>query len=469
MRRPLYLGELLWKPREDDTRPEWREYRNFWPTTDAADGTHIRQSAGINPISRPRQRRRRPAVAIFITPAGEGHRLPWLDEVDTDAGFLRYFGDNKPESGKQAEAVAGNAALLDEMSLYGAEERATREQAAPLLFFENVGSAEGRPLTRFIGFGVIELAHRVTQLFKGHTFTNYAFDCVLFRGVDDVDGREALDFGWIDDRRDAGLTDVEANTAAPDSWQFWLETGATGLAHRRVRRFVIREDVLTYEDQVPTRDSRVGRVLEQVYERYEGQYKHGFQALASRVTELILSEPGLSYFEGWVTPVGPDGGVDFVQRLDIGSGFSSTRLVVLGQAKCRRPWPRATNGVTAEELARVVARLRRGWIGAYVTTSFYTEAAQREMIVDEYPILLVHGARLARAVEELRDIFGFRSVPELLDHIDQRYPHMVRAARPRPADILREWPGTGDLSDVMLVSDVPGVTETMAPESDRPK
>jgi hypothetical protein len=233
VRRPLYLGELLWKPREDDTRPEWREYRNFWRTTDAADGTHVRQSAGINPISRPRQRRRRPAVAIFITPAGEGHRLPWLDEVDTDAGFVRYFGDNKPESGKQAEAVAGNAALLDEMSLYGAEERATREQAAPLLFFENVGSAEGRPLTRFIGFGVIELAHRVTQLFKGHTFTNYAFDCVLFRGVDDVDGREALDFGWIDDRRDAGLTDVEANTAAPDSWQVWLETGATGLAHRR--------------------------------------------------------------------------------------------------------------------------------------------------------------------------------------------------------------------------------------------
>jgi hypothetical protein len=203
---------------------------------------------------------------------------------------------------------------------------------------------------------------------------------------------------------------------------------------------VLRGDVQTYDDQVPPEDSDLGRVLSKVYKRYDGNYKHGFQALAAITTELVVGGPGLNYFEGWVTPIGPDGGVDFVQRLDLGRGFSSTKLVVLGQAKCRKPWPRANNGVSAEELARVVARLRRGWIGAYVTTSFFTEVAQREMVADEYPLVLVPGRRVAQAAEELRDALGLPNVESLLDWVDEAYQRLLSASRARPSDIVREAP-----------------------------
>lgn len=438
--RPLYIEDLLWKPREDRKTPSWEGHPNFWVATDAEDGTHLRQTAGINPVAVPRGQRRRPAVAIFVTPPGQGHRLPWLDEVDLDTGFVRYFGDNKPDLGVQAEAAQGNKALLDEMNRGAASDPASRAGAAPLLFFMNLGNAGGGVLTQFLGFGLISTAHRVTQLHKGRSFTNYAFDCVLMRGDEDEKGREMLDMSWIDARRDSKQTDAETAAVAPPSWRKWVTTGPPSLSNADVRRVVLRGDVQTYDEQVPDLDSRLGRVLETVYHRYDGNYKHGFQALAALATELVIAGPGLNYHGGWVTPVGPDGGVDFVQRLDLGRGFSSTKLVVLGQAKCRKPWPRATNGVSAEELARVVARLRRGWVGSYVTTSFFTEVAQREMVADEYPIILIPGRRVAQAAEELRDTLGIGTVDGFLDWVDGAYQRMLAASRARPSDIVRESP-----------------------------
>ncbi len=360
--------------------------------------------------------------------------------MDLDSGFIRYFGDNKPDLRSQAEEAPGNKVLLDEMNLYASSDPDIRHRAAPLLFFMNQGNVSGGVITQFLGYGLIKTAHRVTQLHKGQSFTNFAYDCVLFRGDEDSDGREALDISWIDARRDAGQSDVETTSVAPRAWRLWVKRGVAALDDQRVRRVVLREDVWAYEDQVPPRDSPLGRVLDAVYQRYDMNYKHGFQALAALTTELVLAQSGLQYYEGWVTPVGPDGGVDFVQRLDLGRGFSSTKLVVLGQAKCRKPWPRSGNGVSAEELARVVARLRRGSIGAYVTTSFFTEVAQRELVTDEYPIVLIPGKRVAEAVEELRDTFDLSSFDEFFDWVDVVYQRMLAASRPSPWSITREAP-----------------------------
>ncbi len=260
------------------------------------------------------------------------------------------------------------------------------------------------------------------------------------RGEEDEQGREMLDMSWIDARRDSKGTDADDSRNGSSVVAQVGDVGASSLSNADVRRVVLRGDVQTYDEQVPAQDSRLGRVLEMVYRRYDGNYKHGFQALAALATELVIAGPGLNYHGGWVTPVGPDGGVDFVQRLDLGRGFSSTKLVVLGQAKCRKPWPRATNGVSAEELARVVARLRRGWVGSYVTTSFFTEVAQREMVADEYPIVLIPGRRVAQAAEELRDTLGIGTVDGFLDWVDGAYQRMLGASRARPSDIVRESP-----------------------------
>jgi hypothetical protein len=94
--------------------------------------------------------------------------------------------------------------------------------------------------------------------------------------------------------------------------------------------------------------------------------------LAELVAEEILKGTARHYRRGCVTPPSGDGGADFIARMGVGSGFATTKLVVLGQAKCEGLGT-ATSG---RDIARTVARLRRGWIGVYVTTSYFSRRAQ---------------------------------------------------------------------------------------------
>lgn len=172
-------------------------------------------------------------------------------------------------------------------------------------------------------------------------------------------------------------------------------------------------------------EKKNAEALATVYKFYDGR-KSRFEALASRVTSYVLENSGVVYREGWVTPEGADHGTDFVGRLTIGSGFASTRVVLLGQAKCEKP-DLPTGGV---HIARTVARLRRGWVGAYVTTSYFSERVQREVLEDQYPILMVHGLQLSSVVQELARTQAAESVESFLADLDSTYESMVSARRP---------------------------------------
>jgi hypothetical protein len=106
------------------------------------------------------------------------------------------------------------------------------------------------------------------------------------------------------------------------------------------------------------------------------------------------------------------------------------KLVVLGQAKCERP-DVPTGG---NHIARTVARLRRGWLGVYVTTGFFSEAVQREVIEDQYPIMLIDGQRLAAEVAAIIHDRGESEPRAFLDEIDKTYGSSV--AKRSPDEIL---------------------------------
>ena len=250
----------------------------------------------------------------------------------------------------------------------------------------------GRPKgnLEFQGFGVIQKVERITQYRKKGElpFTNYVYEFVIFELKRE---NQLFNWDWISARRNKAVSDEFSLSLAPEAWRRWVKEGSGCI--ELVRRRVVRMQTSKSSEQRPADGSKEDIVLRQIYKHFDSK-KHHFEALAAGVTSRILGSKGGRYLDGWITQASGDGGADFVGRLDLGSDFSTVKIVVLGQAKCE-VFTVATNG---KDIARTVARLRRVWIGVYVTTSFFSEQVQAEVLEDKYPILLVNGLRVAQEV-----------------------------------------------------------------------
>ena len=346
---------------------------------------------------------------------------PWQDLFDADNGYIRYFGDNRPGS-QRPEIAPGNRLLNSLVGQLWAESTEVRRRATPLVFFRGAALAgRQKGQIEFHGYGLIERAGLVTQWDSKSSsyFTNYVYDFLVFSLVRE---NEDFDWAWINDRRDPMMTDADCITKAPSAWRQWVREGPKSIP--QVRRSVAKLRVVKKSEQLPTPGSKEDEILQAVLAFYEGN-KVRFEALADWVVARVLGQGNAKYRQGWITRRSVDGGADFVGRLDIGSGFANARIVVFGQAKCESPRG-PTNG---NDIARTVARLRRGWIGAYVTTSYFSDAVQKEIIEDQYPIVLVHGKRIAEEVAIGMFERGF-SPQSFLEEIDNTYESRVLLRRP---------------------------------------
>jgi len=273
---------------------------------------------------------------------------------------------------------------------------------------------------------VIERAERITQFDprKQRSFTNYVYDFAVLSLADED---EVFDWGWINARRRADVPDAEARKNAPHAWRKWLEGGSSAIP--RTRRHVSKLQVIKPKDQMPEPGSRNERTLKEICAFYAAR-KHRFEGLSYAIARRVLSSSGRRFVDGWITPGGSDGGADFIGRLDIGEGFGAVRQIVYGQAKCLA----LGSGVDGKDIARTVARLKRGWFGAFVTTSYFSEPVQREIIEDEYPILLLSGLAVAENARLLAEESGFASLRAYLEHLDAEFSGLL--ARRRPEEIL---------------------------------
>lgn len=383
--------------------------------------------AGINPIREVNAAdgKRRPAILISSSPHRIGtETTPWQDFFDPDNGHIRFYGDNRMPRENPA-TCKGNKILLDAFMKHSAMEQEIRRYSVPIIFFRRVkerGRLKG--YVQFQGFGIIERVSLITQYDqkKEWSFPNYVFDFVVF----DL-AREQEDFSWewISKRLNIDIKLEETLKYGPNSWKDWILKGSSSL--EKNRRRVAKLLITPSNFQLPEKGSREYKILNKIYNFYEGKKKGRFEFLAAKVAERIFIRSGGNYLFGWITKKGSDSGIDFVGRFDLGSGFSKTKIIVLGQAKCER----FNSPTNALHIARTVARLKRGWVGVYVTTSYFSKDAQREMIEDEYPILLVPGLKLVQEVIELTAEAGFKDVIEYLDLIDQDYEDKLQSRNPK--------------------------------------
>ncbi|PJJ02807.1 restriction endonuclease [Streptomyces sp. 2333.5] len=429
----LRVGQVFrYASGKDPNPPTLDGYANFHHVTHSPDLKRALLESGINGMAKVSaiDGERRPVILIRSSPWKAGtEQTPWHDVFDLDNGHVRYFGDHKAGITAAPGTTTGNAALLEAFNGHQAPTPEERASATPLLLFRAV-SRNGKPKghVEFCGLGVIERAERLVQWGgREHTtFTNYVYDIAL---IDLTAESDEVSWEWIHTRRDKTATAARALDLAPCAWREWVKHGNSALP--RLRRRVARAKVSKVRDQRPAAGSSEAADLEAVYRRFDGR-KHDFEALASAVAARVMRGSGHSYVEGWLTRRSGDGGADFVGRLDLGSGLAGTSLVVLGQAKCIKP----DSLVSAEQIARVVARLRRGWIDVYVTTGAYSEPAQMEMVEDQYPIVLINGMDLVRELRSMaRDDHG-GDLPACIDHILSGQETAVTSRRPE--EILLE-------------------------------
>lgn len=383
----------------------------------------INQVGAVNCVSG----KRTPAILITSSTHKHGSKeTPWQDIFDIDNGFVRYFGDTK--SDMNPTLSAGNRRLLEQFEFHKSDLNELRMKAVPILFFRSVKVGDRVKGNRvFQGLGLLRSAELVTQHQKNiGYFTNFVYE---FDILDLKNEYQYFSWDWISARRDPSVADEVALKLAPRAWQDWVLHG-NGI-RERVSRRVLKRLTVSKTEQLPVIGSREERCLEEIFKHYDGK-KHHFELLAARVVASILKNSGARYHEGWITQGSGDGGVDFVGRLDLGTGFAKVEVVVLGQAKCES-YKTPTNGV---HLARTVARLKRGWIGAYVTTLFFSEGSQCEISEDKYPLITVSGLDLARETLKLIEESGAENVIDYLGMLDVEYPQVISFKKPE--DILSE-------------------------------
>jgi hypothetical protein len=415
------MGHLYRYPRPSAPQVEFVDgIPNFYYVVSMPGMPSLQLERGIN-VPAPTRAVDGERISAILLSSNENKRgsveNPWHDTITPDEGFARYFGDNKTPD-VDPGTVQGNKALLRQFELHTSPNREKREIAAPILLFRS--SRKG--YKEFAGLGLITGARRVTQFAEknGGFFTNYLFDLAILSLTEED---ECVATIWISDRRDPSREAKIANAMAPKAWLDWIRYGSSEI--ERLKRRVARYHIVPKRDQVAAPDSDKRKVLESIYSFYEPK-RHRFEALASLACESMIKDTGASYHRGWLTRGAGDGGLDFVGRIDIGDGLSRTKLVVLGQAKCERI-DAPTGGV---HVARTVARLRRGWVGAYVTTSFFSEAVQREVYEDQYPVLLFNGAALANETTKLQLASGFSTISDFLERVDSTYEEQVSGRRP---------------------------------------
>ena len=431
-KRSLSMGKIFRYAAGGNTTPSMLDgYLNFYYVTHTPGAKRAKLDKGINPLAAVKgpDGVRVPAILISSSPHKIGSlETPWQDFFDPDEGHVRYFGDAKTP-GKDPSSAPGNRRMLAAKLLQDGLTRDERRMAPPILMFRRI--RVGRRVKGFLSFqgvGLIERTSLIPQYSGkiGRSFPNFAYDIAVFDLSSEF---EELDWRWISDRRNPNLTLVDTMRFAPKAWSVWVSGGEPTIA--RVRRRVTKLLTKSTNEQRPHARSKEMADLKRIYRFYETR-RQRFELLAALVVGRILEESGGNFRLGWITPASSDGGADFVGRLDVGSGFSKIKLVVLGQAKCEKP--NVTTG--GKEVARTVARLQRGWLGAYVTLGVFSEAVQREIIGDRYPILMVPGSRVVSEVAKAAIAGGFDSLDAYLHSIDAQYQGWI--VNRRPEEILLE-------------------------------
>ena len=138
----------------------------------------------------------------------------------------------------------------------------------------------------------------------------------------------------------------------------------------------------------------------------------------------------IKYLDGYITKGSGDKGIDFISRIDIGQDISGIKLIVIGQAKCQN------RTINSKDIARTIAKLKRNYVGVFVTNSIFSQQTQEEILEDQYPLIMINGNKIAELTNKyiLDSSRDLNKLQEYLDNLDEQYDSY--RSNIRPDDII---------------------------------
>lgn len=417
----LRIGEIF--RLSNDYSTDSQEYidgiKNFiyWTKSENIESTFrfergIHKTKKINAVDFDRD----PIIIVSSSPHKDGtENTPWKDKYDPDNGTVIYYGDCKNNETNPAEA-SGNKVLMEEWKKHSSNDKSERKKATPIVFFERIKKG----YLQFHGVGILEKVSLITQRGNESEFTNFEFEfCILDLSKEN----NLLDWDWISDRCNKDLNINEANKKAPESWKYWINNGNDKI--EKVRRHVLKSKIIKEKDQKTPTGSFEEKILNKIVKHYKGK-ELKFELFALQITQFFFMDNNIKYLNGYITKGSGDKGIDFISRIDIGQDISCIKLIVIGQAKCQ------SSTINSKDIARTIAKLKRNYVGAFVTNSIFSQQTQEEILEDQYPLIMINGNKIAELTNKyiLDSSRDLNKLQEYLDNLDEQYESYKSNIRP---------------------------------------
>lgn len=293
----------------------------------------------------------------------------WPDELNSERGQFIYFGDNKKPGHELHDTTKKGNLILK--NAFDALHSSNRNKVSPFFIFTKVPGA-GRAVS-FKGLAVPGASNiaqtddlvAVWKSIEGKRFQNY-------RAIFTILNEPVIPRGWIESLQQDNL-----ESEIPTTFAKWQKTGKYDslIAPLAV-------NYRTPEQQLPKNPNEkrfIQLIKDYFVEHKEGEY--AFEKCASMIAQLM--DPNIIACDN--TRSWRDGGRDAIGIYRIGSGLAYTDVEFALEAKCYK----LTSGCGVKETSRLISRLRHRQFGIFITTSYVSLQAYKEIVEDGHPLLIL--------------------------------------------------------------------------------
>lgn len=300
----------------------------------------------------------------------------WPDRLDKETGLFTYYGDNRKPGNQLLDTDKKGNLLLQYCfdKLHVGE----RSKIPPFFIFNK--APVGRDVF-FAGLAVpgsprMTFTDDLVAIWKttdGRRFQNYKATFTILN----VPHISRL---WLEDIKNGN----PYSTHAPPEWIKWIKYN-TYIPLQSTKTVEHR----TKKQQLPSNSNHkliVQRIID--FFKIHPEKEYAFEKCAAKIAQLMDDR----IIEYETTRPWKDGGRDAIGQYRIGTEDNGIYVEFALEAKCKN----FNCGSGIKDTSRLISRLRHRQFGVFVTTSYVSDQAYKEIKEDQHPVVIISGEDIAK-------------------------------------------------------------------------